>query len=220
VVLVSQEMEMKPLIAVVDYGLGNIRSVSKAMELAGAEALVSSDAGEIKRASGMALPGVGAFGRGMDNLKKAGLIGAVMDRIAGGKPCLGICLGLQMLFSLSGEHGSSKGMDIIKGRVRLFKNDLKIPHMGWNRVKFRNRQGEKGGMFEGIADGSYFYFVHSYYVLPDDASIIASTSDYGGEFVSSIAEDNLWATQFHPEKSGAGGLKLLQNFVKKCGGKQ
>ncbi len=214
--VVSQEMEMTPSITVIDYGLGNIRSVSKALELAGGNVRVSSETKKIESADGIVLPGVGAFWKGMDNLKKADLIKIIKSQIAAGKPCLGICLGLQMLFTESEEHGSSRGMNIIKGRVKLFKTGLKIPHMGWNCVRFQNKKAGRSGMFEGITDGSYFYFVHSYYVSPEDSSLVSSTTNYGGEFTSSIAKDNLWAMQFHPEKSGKNGIKLMKNFINKC----
>jgi len=213
-------MVMKPSIAVIDYGLGNVRSVSKALALAGGDARVSSEIKQIENADGIVLPGVGAFGKGMDNLEKAGLIPIIRSRIEAGKPFLGICLGLQMLFSVSEEHGSSHGMDIIKGEVKLFKNDLKIPHMGWNRVKFKNRQEGGGGIFEGISDGSYFYFVHSYYAAPEEGSLVSSTTDYGGEFTSSIVKENIWAMQFHPEKSGEDGLRIMKNFIRTCGEKK
>jgi len=216
-VVVSQEMEMTPSITVIDYGLGNIRSVSKALELVGGNVTVSSEIKKIESANGLVLPGVGAFWKGMDNLEKAGLTEIIKSQIASGKPCLGICLGLQMLFSESEEHGSSQGMDIISGSVKLFRNKLKIPHMGWNRVNFKNRGSGANGMFEGIADSSYFYFVHSYYVYPEDSTLVSSTTNYGGEFTSSVIKDNLWAVQFHPEKSGKNGIQIMKNFIKKCG---
>jgi len=218
-VVVSQEMEMSPSITVIDYGLGNIRSVSKALALAGGDVRISAEIKKIESSDGIVLPGVGAFGKGMENLKKAGLIKVINSQIEAGKPCLGICLGLQMLFSVSEEHGSSPGMDIIKGKVKLFRNDLKIPHMGWNKVKFQNSPTGESGMFEGIADESYFYFVHSYYVSPEDAALVSSTTDYGDEFASSVVKDNLWAVQFHPEKSGKDGLRIMKNFIARCGGK-
>ncbi|MCD6312005.1 MAG: imidazole glycerol phosphate synthase subunit HisH [Elusimicrobia bacterium] len=208
---------MTPSITVIDYGLGNIRSVSKALELTGGNVSVSARIKKIESADGIVLPGVGAFWKGMDNLKKAGLLKIIKSQIVSGKPCLGICLGLQMLFSESEEHGSSPGIDIIKGRVKLFRNNLKIPHMGWNRVRFQNQKTGGRGMFEGIADGSYFYFVHSYYVSPEDLTLVSSTTNYGGEFASSIIKDNLWAVQFHPEKSGKNGIQIMKNFIKKCG---
>ncbi|MDO9513414.1 MAG: imidazole glycerol phosphate synthase subunit HisH [Elusimicrobiota bacterium] len=211
---------MTPFITVIDYGLGNIRSVSKALALSGADVRVSAGIEQIESADGIVLPGVGAFGKGMDNLEKADLITIIKSQIEAGKPCLGICLGLQMLFSVSEEHGSSPGMDIIKGKVKLFKNDLKIPHMGWNKVKFKNSPRGESGMFAGIADESYFYFVHSYHVSPEDTALVSSTTDYGGEFASSVVKDNLWAVQFHPEKSGEDGLRIMKNFIAKCGGKK
>ncbi|MEA2081702.1 MAG: imidazole glycerol phosphate synthase subunit HisH [Elusimicrobiota bacterium] len=219
-VLVSQKMEIMPSITVIDYGLGNTKSVGKALELSGAKVTVSSRIKEIESADGIVLPGVGAFQKGINNLKKAKLLKTIKSQIVSGKPCLGICLGLQMLFTESEEHGSSPGMDIIKGRVKLFRNNLKIPHMGWNRVKFQNAAAGVPEMFREIDNNSYFYFVHSYYVSPEDSFLAASTTNYGNEFTSSIVKDNLWAVQFHPEKSGENGLKIMKNFADKCGKKQ
>ncbi|MBA3065325.1 imidazole glycerol phosphate synthase subunit HisH [bacterium] len=210
-------MAIKPSITVIDYGLGNVKSVSKALELAGGSVRVSSEIKKIESSDGIVIPGVGAFGKGMNNLKKANLVKIIKSQIASGKPCLGICLGLQMLFTKSSEHGEAKGMDIIKGNVKLFGNNLKIPHMGWNRIRFQKQKTE---LFEGIADGSYFYFVHSYYVTPEDSSIVSSTTNYGDSFTSSIVKNNLWAMQFHPEKSGNNGLQIMKNFIRKCGGRQ
>jgi len=206
------------MIAIVDYGMGNLRSVHKALERVGYPALVTQDPGAIGRADGLILPGVGAFQKAMDNLETQKLIDPVIKFIQSGKPFLGICLGLQLLFSEGEEFGIHKGLGIFPGRVIRFpfsqpgapssKDSLKVPHMGWNSVQIK-----KGcPVLAGVTEGTHFYFVHSYYPVPDDREIIATTTDYGGEFVSSIGRGNLFACQFHPEKSQSAGLKLLMNF--------
>jgi glutamine amidotransferase len=200
------------MLVVVDYGLGNLRSVSKALQIWDVQVKVTSDLSTIKKAKGIVLPGVGAFWRGIENLKKLGILDVIVEEIKRGKPFLGICLGLQLLFTESEEHMLSKGMDVLKGRVVKFKQALKIPHMGWNQIKFK-MQNSKCKIFEGIVDNSYFYFVHSYYVVPGDRGIIASTTFYGEEFTSAIIKENIVGVQFHPEKSGEVGLKLLMNFI-------
>jgi glutamine amidotransferase len=172
----------------------------------------------IRKASGLVVPGVGAFKKAMDNLTELGLVGPVSEFIESGRPFLGICLGLQLLFSRSEEFGEQNGLGIFKGRVVRFpfsnpgsapsRSSLKVPHMGWNAVHIR----KKVPALEGVEEGAYFYFVHSYYPVPEDQHIVATTTDYGGEFVSSIGSGNLFACQFHPEKSQAVGLKILKNF--------
>ncbi|MGQ0694241.1 MAG: imidazole glycerol phosphate synthase subunit HisH [Nitrospiraceae bacterium] len=198
------------MIAIIDYGMGNLRSVHKAFEAVGHQAIVTRDAASIKNATHVVLPGVGAFGDCMANLARHGLIDPVLETIQSGKPFLGICLGLQLLFTESEEFGTHKGLGIIPGRVRRFATDhaLKVPHMGWNQVNDQR----KCPLFEGIADGSYWYFVHSYFVDPNDKQIAATTTTYGIPFVSSIWKDNIVACQFHPEKSQAVGLRLIKNF--------
>ena len=201
--------EIKEMIVIVDYGMGNLRSVHKAFQRVGEEAVVTSDPQEVLRASKLVLPGVGAFGDCMANLKKRNLIEPIYRFIESGKPFLGICLGLQLLFTES-EEGGVKGLDIIRGRVKRFDfsdRRLKIPHMGWNQIK----ESQKF-ILKGIPDGSYFYFVHSYYIEPDDESIVTTTTEYGLEFASMIHRDNLYGTQFHPEKSQELGLRMLKNF--------
>ena len=197
---------------VIDYGMGNLRSVAKAVEKSGYSVKVSGEYLDIKRAKKIILPGVGAFGKAMENLKRQGILDVIKEKLREGTPYLGICLGLQLLFEWS-EEGNTKGMGVIKGVVKRFPNlpSLKIPHMGWNQVKLR-MEGED--LFDGIPDNSYFYFIHSYYVIPVEKKIIATTTFYGVEFVSSIKKGNLFACQFHPEKSGKIGLKLLENFLK------
>jgi glutamine amidotransferase len=212
----DRDVKSKPEIVVVDYGLGNLRSVTKALEAVGASTQLTSDPRKIISAPGVVLPGVGAFSAGMRNLEALGLVPAIQERIATGRPLLGICLGLQLLLTVSEEHGLHEGLDVIAGRVVRFDGELKIPHMGWNTIK-PARQSPAAALFEGIPDDSFFYFVHSYYVVPDDKNVIAATTEYGIEFTSAVAKDNLFALQFHPEKSGDLGLKILENFVNYVG---
>jgi glutamine amidotransferase len=200
------------MIAIIDYGMGNLRSVQKGFEHAGHEAVVTSDAKTILNADKVVLPGVGAFPDCMRNLEEYGLIDAVKKSIQTGKPFLGICLGLQLLFTESEEFGISKGLDIIKGRVIRFKGpefaDLKIPHMGWNSLSFKRRPPA----LADVPENSHVYFVHSFHVVPEDKAVIATTTPYGIEFVSSIWKDNILAMQFHPEKSQVLGLSILKRF--------
>ena len=214
------------MIAIIDYGMGNLRSVQKGFEKVGHKAIVTSDPATIMDASHVVLPGVGAFPDCMRNLDEKGLLDIVPKVINSGRPFLGICLGLQLLFTESEEFGIHKGLDIIKGRVVKFnpksltlplpplftkeggQGELKVPHMGWNTVAVKKRPPA----LEGIDEGSYFYFVHSYYVVPEDEKVVATTTGYGVEFASSIWQDNLFATQFHPEKSQEKGLRILKNF--------
>ena len=198
------------MIAIIDYGMGNLRSVQKALERVGFEALVTRDIGQIHSARGVVLPGVGAFSACMENLAKFDLVDPIREIVRGHKPFLGICLGFQLLFSESEEFGKQKGLDLFPGRVVGFHADetLKVPHMGWNRIDKR----KDSPFLEGIASGDYVYFVHSFYVLPDDNGIVATTTHYGNSFVSSIATDRLFACQFHPEKSQELGLRILTNF--------
>jgi imidazole glycerol-phosphate synthase subunit HisH len=205
------------MIAIIDYGMGNLRSVQKGFERMGREAVVTRDPRTILDAGKVVLPGVGAFPDCMRNLEEYGLIDAVQKSIASGKPFLGICLGLQLLFTESEEFGLSKGLDIIKGRVIRFKGvefrDLKIPHMGWNSASIERRPPAMAD----VPDNSYFYFVHSFHVVPEDKGVIATTTNYGIEFVSSIWKDNIFAVQFHPEKSQALGLSILKRFGEQKG---
>jgi len=197
-------------IAIIDYGMGNLRSVQKGLERVGAAAEVTRDAAHIESAAGVVLPGVGAFGACMNNLRTYGLIDSVRRVIARGTPFLGICLGMQLLFDESEEFGPVPGLGIFPGRVRRFADQpgLQVPHMGWNQIRKR----QDAPHLRGIGDGAFVYFVHSYYVVPDDASLIATSTDYGAEFTSAIAKGNVFATQYHPEKSQAVGLKILDNF--------
>jgi glutamine amidotransferase len=196
------------MIAVIDYGMGNLRSVQKGFEKVGLDAVVTSDIETIEDASKIVLPGVGAFTDCMNNLEDRGLVEPVIRGIEKGKPFLGICLGLQLLFEESEEFGNCKGLGLIKGKVKRFpKGDLKVPHMGWNSIK----KVKDTPLLADLSDDSYLYFVHSYYVLPED-DVTATTTDYGMEFTSSILKDNIFACQFHPEKSQAVGLKILKAF--------
>lgn len=199
------------MIALVDYGMGNIKSVTKAIEAVGGEVSVTQSADEIRKAKAIVLPGVGAFQDCMANLERLGLIEIIKEEINKGKPYLGICLGMQILFTESEEFGLCRGLDLIKGRVIKFSlpREYKIPHMGWNNV----RLSKKSPFLKEISDSSFFYFVHSYYVVPDDNKVIAGQTDYGVSFVSMLIHENIYATQFHPEKSQKMGLKLLRNFV-------
>jgi glutamine amidotransferase len=204
---------MGKFVAVIDYGLGNLRSVSKALEAVGAGVKVTSSAGAIADSSAIVLPGVGTFKRAMDNLARLRILPSMLKAIKQGRPFLGICLGLQILFTESEEHGYCKGLDIISGKVKKFGSGMKIPHMGWNSIKFK-AQGAKSKIFNDIPDGSYFYFVHSYYVTPQDKGMIVATTEYGDEFTSAVNKDNIWGVQFHPEKSEKPGLKILENFCR------
>lgn len=202
------------MIAVIDYGAGNLQSVKKALDFLGAENAVANDAATIEAADACILPGVGSFGDAMDCMKKSGLCEAVKKAALGSKPFLGICLGLQLLFDFSEESPGVSGLGVLKGTVKRFPSDmgLKIPHIGWNSVDIK----KDCPIFEGVSDGSFVYFVHSYYLDAENRSDVASQTEYGLRFDSSVAvpEINLYATQFHPEKSGRVGLKILENFAK------
>ena len=203
---------MHPKIVIVDYGMGNLRNVQKGFEQIGFETKVTRNKKEIERASAIVLPGVGAFRDCMENLERFGLIEPLLRSVEKGKPYLGICLGLQILFSESEEFGSQKGLNLIKGKVVKFRPDpeRKVPHMGWNTIE----KERENSFLQGIESGDFFYFVHSYYVIPEEVKWIATFTTYGKPFVSSIWKENLFATQFHPEKSQEKGLRILENFVK------
>jgi glutamine amidotransferase len=198
---------------VVNCGSGNIRSVVKALEHVGFEDVrVSEEPEEVRRADVLVFPGQGAFRRAMENLTRSGMVKAVLRHLESGKPFLGICLGLQILFERSYEHGETEGLGVLRGEVVLLPRGVKLPHIGWNQVWLKKR----ARMFEGIRDGDYFYFVHSYRVVPRETEVVASTTDYGAEFVSAVEVENLWGVQFHPEKSQRKGLLLLENFRRFC----
>jgi len=198
------------MIAIVDYGMGNLRSVGKGFKKVGIDAKVTSSARDIDDAKAVVLPGVGAFRDCMRNLTDLSLTEAIARSIKKGKPYLGICLGLQVLFSESEEFGRCGGLDILRGKVVRFQIKEKVPHMGWNTVRLVKRPP----LFSDISDDSFFYFVHSFYVVPEDKEIIAGTTEYGIPFTSMIWKDNVFATQFHPEKSQELGLKILAGFGK------
>ena len=206
---------MKPFIAVVDYEMGNLHSVSKAVEKAGGSVQVTNSASMIRRAHGVVLPGVGAFGQAVTNLSARKLLAPLIEVLEKNKPFLGICLGLQLLFERSEESPGSKGIGLFKGSVHRFRipasSALKVPHMGWNTIVRKPSSAAKP--LRGIKDGSYFYFVHSFFPVPQDSSIVATHTPYPQPFCSSVAKDHLFASQFHPEKSGDMGHKLLKNFV-------
>ncbi|MEA3404000.1 MAG: imidazole glycerol phosphate synthase subunit HisH [Armatimonadota bacterium] len=201
------------MIALIDYGTGNLGSVGNALRYIGCEFEITSEPHAIDGADGAVLSGVGAFGDCMRNLRDRGLVEPIREYIASNRPFLGICLGLQLLFSESEEMGSHRGLDAIPGRVIRFTHTLKIPQIGWNQVHKRQHCPQ----LEGVPEGSYVYFVHSYHVVPEDESVIATTTDYGYDFCSAIRRGNLFATQFHPEKSADVGLQILRNFARTCG---
>lgn len=200
-------------IAIIDYGMANLRSVQKALEEVGAQARVVSLPREIEQADRIVLPGVGAFQDAVRTLREKDLVGPVLRHIEKGKPFLGICLGLQMLMDIGYEDGEYRGLGVIKGKCVRFEVDrdlgLKVPHMGWNQLNIQR----PSPLLRDLPAGCGVYFVHSYHVVPEDDSVIATTTDYGRPFVSSIWRDNLVATQFHPEKSQKVGLQILKNFA-------
>lgn len=200
------------MIAIIDYGMGNLRSVQKAFERVGSVAEVARDPQRVAEARAVVLPGVGAFSACMENLRRFGLVDVIRETVQKKKPFLGICLGFQLLFSESEEFGRQEGLNLFTGKVVGFRpdNGLKVPHMGWNRLAKKN----SSPFLEGIGEGEYVYFVHSYYVVPEEPSIVATTTEYGAPFASSIATDRLFACQFHPEKSQQIGLRILANFAR------
>ncbi|MEK8210744.1 imidazole glycerol phosphate synthase subunit HisH [Paenibacillus sp. FSL L8-0463] len=199
-------------VAIVDYGMGNLHSVSKAVERLGYESLVTGDAGEILAASSVILPGVGAFGDAMEQLRSSGLDLVVKEAAAGEQPVLGICLGMQLLFSSSVEHGEHEGLDILPGSVVRFapRDGYKVPHMGWNKLSFRQPQSP---LLEGLEEG-HVYFVHSYHAVVGQENDLLAVTDYGHPVTAVVGRDNVFGMQFHPEKSGELGIKLLGNFLK------
>src|SRR5262245_49487577 len=201
------------MIAIIDYGMGNLRSVEKGVARAGYPTLVTSEPAKILSADGIVLPGVGAFGACMENLETRGLVDTIRAAVESGRPFLGICLGLQLLFDESEEFGPIAGLGILPGRVVRFGglelDGLKIPQMGWNRLRIAQPVPE----LDGIDDGAYVYFVHSYYAVPADPALTVASTEYGVEFAAAVAWKNVFACQFHPEKSQAVGLRILENFV-------
>ena len=203
-------MAPTPRVAVVDYGMGNLASVAKALARSGADVRVTQSAAEVAGAAGVVLPGVGAFRDAAARLGQSGLGAAVLARIAAGTPFLGVCLGLQLLFESSGEGGRWPGLGVLPGTVERLETGLKVPHIGWNDLVW---EPAGAGMARGLPAPATVYFVHSYAAVPADPSVVAATTDYGGPVVAAVARDNVWAVQFHPEKSSSVGLALLAGFV-------
>lgn len=197
------------MIAIIDYGMGNLKSVTNAFQKLHADVVITQDRKVIEEANAIVLPGVGAFGKCIENLESFGLLDFIKDLIMNDKLYLGICLGMQILFESSEEAPGVKGMGFVKGTVPRFKGEMKVPHMGWNSVE-RVKGAE---VLEGTRDGEFFYFVHSYYCRPEE-DVVATTTSYGIDFASSIQKKNVFACQFHPEKSQKVGLTLLRNFLK------
>ena len=198
------------MIAIIDYGAGNLQSVKNALDYLKMKSVITSNANEIIKAKKVIFPGVGSFGDGIRALNELDLIDPIMKVIENNKPFLGICLGMQVLFERSEESPGVEGLGIFEGTVKKFKCDLKIPQIGWNQLKIQ----KESMLLEGVEDKSFFYFVHSYHADPEDKEIVLATTDYGREFVSAIEKDNIFALQFHPERSGEIGLKILENFCK------
>lgn len=199
-----------PQVAIIDYGVGNLRSVEKAFAADGCHATVSADEKVLRAADRLVLPGVGAFGACMKALAERGFDSLVHERVAAGTPLLGVCVGMQMLFEESDEFGATRGLGLLRGRVRRFAGDLVVPQVGWNQV----RQCRPHPLFDGIENSAFFYFVHSYYCEPEDADVALGLTDYGEAYASVVARENLCGVQFHPEKSQAAGLRLLSNFAR------
>ncbi len=199
------------MLAIIDYEMGNLRSVQKAFESVGHSAVITSDPAMLADAEKIVLPGVGAFRDAIAALHARKLVEPIRAAVERGKPFLGVCLGMQLLFDKSYEDGEHEGLGIVPGEVLRFRvpREFKVPHMGWNQVQFQRRPP----VFDGVANGAYYYFVHSYYVSPKDPAVIATETDYAQPFCSSIWRDNVYAVQFHPEKSQAAGLRLLKNFA-------
>jgi glutamine amidotransferase len=212
------------MIAILDYGMGNLRSVQKGLERVGATAVVTADPAALDAAQAVVLPGVGAFGDAMASLQTRRLIDPLLRQAAGGKPLLGICLGMQLLFDESEEMGHHRGLGLLPGRVVRFPAGdlLKVPHIGWNELRIADSrlqtdcglQIAKDGLLAGIADGAYAYFVHSYFALPEEPADVLATTEYGLEFASAVGRGTVFGAQFHPEKSQEVGLRLLANFAR------
>jgi len=199
-------------IAIIDYGVGNLRSVEKAFTSQGIEAVITRDEKTLRAAEKLVLLGVGAFGYAMENLRKLGFDELVIEAAGAGKPIIGLCVGLQMMFNEGHEFGVHKGLGLLSGKVIKFPDGVRVPHVGWNQVEYRN-DCRSLPIFRGLPDQSFYYFVHSYYVKPDDKSCVLGETDYGLKFASICGRDNVIGVQFHPEKSQATGLRLLKNFA-------
>ena len=197
------------MIAVIDYGMGNLRSVQKALESLGAETVISNDPDTVRKADKVVLPGVGAFGKAMDNLTELHLVDIIRERISAGTPFLGICLGMQLLMDSSEELGTHQGLGIFPGAVKRFPTGITVPHMGWNQVYFRNHSP----YFHNIPSDAFYYFVHAYYVIPEKEEHCIAVTEYGTSFTSVVGVEHVIGCQFHPEKSQKLGLQILQNFI-------
>ena len=198
-------------VAIIDYGVGNLRSVEKAFAATGCEAIVSGDESVLRKAERLVLPGVGAFAACMKALKERGFDGLVKERVSEGTPLLGVCVGMQMLFDESEEFGSTRGLGLLRGSVRRFTGELVVPHIGWNRIQ----QTRTHELFAGVEEGSFCYFVHSFYCEPVDESVVVGETEYGVRYASVVADGNVCGVQFHPEKSQDVGLRMLRNFSRK-----
>ena len=196
-------------VAIIDYGVGNLRSVEKAFAATGCDAIISGDESVLRAAQKLVLPGVGAFAACMKAIKERGFDQLVRKKARAGTPLLGVCVGMQVLFDESDEFGSTPGLGLLRGTVRRFENELVVPQVGWNRIY----QKQRHALFEGIEDGSFCYFVHSFYCQPHDETVVAGETDYGGRYASVVAEGNICGVQFHPEKSQDVGLRMLKNFA-------
>ena len=199
-------------VGIIDYGMGNLRNVQKALEHIGIHARISASPDSLAAANGLVLPGVGAFGDAMRNLRAADLVGLIQERVAAGVPLLGICLGMQLLFESSTEMGRHEGLGILAGHVVRFSGAHKVPHIGWNQLDV-NPEGAQDPILRGIPDHSYAYFVHSYYVVPAKPACVLTTTAYGVDFASMVGLGNVYGAQFHPEKSQEVGLRVLENFA-------
>ena len=197
-------------VAIIDYGVGNLRSVEKAFAATGCDAIISGDESVLREAQKLVLPGVGAFAACMKGLKERGFDRLVRERARAGTPLLGVCVGMQLLFDESDEFGSTPGLGLLRGSVRRFETDLVVPHVGWNRI----HQKQRHPLFDEIEDGAFCYFVHSFYCQPQDETVIAGETDYGGQYASVVAQGNICGVQFHPEKSQDVGLRMLNNFAR------
>ena len=201
-------------VAIIDYGMGNLRSVEKALHAVGAEAVITSDAEVIRSADKVILPGVGAFGDCMKNLEQYGLIPVIHETVESGKPFLGICLGLQLLFESSEESPGVKGLSLLPGALyKIPANGVKVPHMGWNSLEIK----KPDGIFEGLPQDTFVYFVHSYYLKAENESDVSARTFYSVSIDAAVSRGNLFGVQFHPEKSGEAGLQMLRNFARLCG---
>lgn len=204
------------MIAIIDYGMGNLRSVQKGFERVGFEAEVVSSPDAVSGATGLVLPGVGAFGDAMDNLRGVEFVDSIVKSVSAGVPFLGICLGLQLLFSQSEELGAHQGLDILPGRVTRFPAGQRVPQIGWNQIHMRR----ESPLLDGVPDGAFFYFVHSFYVQAERGEDVVAETDYGIDYCSIVGKNNVFGVQFHPEKSQDAGLRLLKNFAQIVSGKK